>query len=107
MHGSVDVESECQQESHLSRNLVCDQDGLSRLQLTDGIKTKTATGGRRRETGDNYVWLGKDNCKSMYLSADTMGKDDQILEERDMTVSRDNNLKQEVSQPKTLSKFFF
>lgn len=99
MHESVDVESECQQDSHVSRNLVCDQDGLSRPQLTDGIKTKTATGGRHGETGENCVELDKDNCKSMDLSANTMGKDDQILEERDITVSSDNNLKQEVSQP--------
>ena len=97
MHGSVDFER--QQESHVSRNLVSDQDGLSRLQLTAGIKTKTATGGRHEETGENYVGLGKDNCKSMGLSANTLGKDDQMLEERDITVSTDNNLKQEVSQP--------
>ena len=106
MHGSVDVESECQQDSYVSGDLVCDQDGLSMLQLTDGIKTKTATGGRHGETGENCVELAKDNCKSMDLSANTMGKDDQILEERDITVSRDNNLKQEVSQPTETSVEF-
>ena len=98
MHESVHVESECQQDSHLSRGFVCGEVGQSGLQLTDGIKTKTATWGIHEETDKYYVAPAKDNCRSVGLSASTVGKDDQILEERDITVNKGNNLKQAVTQ---------